>query len=192
DVQVLVSACTGFGVIVVQAERVRRWLLQEIDDVAILVRALGETTAFGCALPGAFPAARVRERPRLRRLAGLRARLRLDDERGLAGRLMHEADLLAAIFERQHLRWHVAFRQLIPRRQDDDVPPDAEAALEDNLAAFSKIARGILVRLDDAKTRLPSVCRHGAGEMNPNVVGAWVGVRQAAALRLRAADLLEL
>ena len=45
-------AFARLGVVVIQAERVRRRLLQEVDDVAILVRALGQARALGRALRG--------------------------------------------------------------------------------------------------------------------------------------------
>src|SRR5262249_28100107 len=43
DVQVLVRPLTRLGVVVVQVERMRLGLLQEVNDVGILVRALGKT-----------------------------------------------------------------------------------------------------------------------------------------------------
>src|SRR4030095_1363374 len=74
DVQVLVDAFARFGVVVVQAERVRVRRLQEVHDVAILMGAFGYTRAFGRTLSGRrFPAPRVRERARFRGVAGRRA-----------------------------------------------------------------------------------------------------------------------
>ena len=52
DVEILVGAFTRLGVVVVQAERVRLRLLQEVDDVAILVRAFLQAGALGRTLRG--------------------------------------------------------------------------------------------------------------------------------------------
>src|SRR6185436_17209110 len=97
DVEILVGAFTRFGVVVVQAERIGRGFLQEVDDVAILTRAFREARALGRTLRRhRLPGARVRQRTRLRRVAGWRAWPGFEDQRRGAWRLIHEADADAA------------------------------------------------------------------------------------------------
>ena len=45
DVDVAIDAFAGLGVVVIQAERVRLRALEEVDDLAILERALGHADA---------------------------------------------------------------------------------------------------------------------------------------------------
>src|SRR5439155_709313 len=47
DVEILVGAFARLGVVVIQAERVRFGRLQEVDDIAVLVGALGQPVALG-------------------------------------------------------------------------------------------------------------------------------------------------
>ena len=54
DVHVLVHALAGLRVVVVQVEGVRLRLLQEVDDVAVLLRALDEPVS--AARPARRPA----------------------------------------------------------------------------------------------------------------------------------------
>src|SRR5262249_17888226 len=55
DIEILVHAWTGLGVIVIEEEGMRLRLLQEVDDFAILVSAFGKTLLLGLSRERSFP-----------------------------------------------------------------------------------------------------------------------------------------
>jgi len=129
---------------------------------------------------------------RSRRGSRLRARLGFHDERGLARRLMHEADADAAVRLGKHLGRHVAIGELIAGGQHDGIAPDAERPIEHDRVALFVIALWILVRLDDADAGLAAVCWNRPREVHADVVRVGIGRRQAGGARFGAGDLVKL
>src|SRR5262249_52803676 len=131
-------------------------LLQEVDDVPILMRALAEPLLFRGARERRFPAALLGERLRHRRAAHLRAPDRTQYQRRFARASVEEADRETAVVLGQDLRWHRQADHLVAGRQYDLVALDTERPIEDQRLAVQVIALRILVGLedDDATTTL--------------------------------------
>ena len=175
DVGVAVDARARLGVVVVELERVRLGLLQEVDDVAILVRALGEAILLGLAFERRFPAALLRRRLRRCRRAGPRTLRRAEHERRLAFGAVHEADADPAVRFGDDLRRHGEADDLVARGQHDLVAAYAERPVEHDRLAVDVVALLVLVGLDDDEASL-AIRRHGASERHLDVIGVEVGV----------------
>src|SRR6267154_4444791 len=138
----------------IQAERVRHRLLEEIDDIAVLMRPFGEPLPLSFSRKRRLPTARLRQWMRSGGRAGLCARLCAEDQRGFGGSGVHEADGDAPVRLRQDLRWHVATYHFESFRKNHAVAFDAQAAIKNDGVAITVVALWIFVRLDDENTAL--------------------------------------
>src|SRR5262245_5696129 len=151
----------------VQAERVRLWSLEKVDDFAILARALRYADLIHRRLArrrvagGCYRAAGARRRSCRRPLC--RKRLRLDHERGLRRISVDEADSEASVCFLDHLRRDVARDELVATRQHYRVTRDTERTVEDDGVAFAAIALRVLVRFEDSDAAL-AAAGHGSRE----------------------------
>src|SRR5207302_9551741 len=132
----------------IQVERVRLWLLEEIDDISVLMRPLGEPLALGFSRERRFPTTRLREWMGRGGRTGLCVRPCAEDQRSLARAGAHETDGDAPVQLRQDLRRHVAAHQFETFRQDYAVAFNAQAAITNNGCAFTVTASRLLVGLD--------------------------------------------
>jgi len=122
------------------------------------------------------------------RWPGLRARLSAQNEGRFARTGIHEADGDAPIRLRQDLREDVAGHQFVACRQDHLVPPNTQAAIENNCLALAVVALRILVRLDDQDAPLP-LRRNGTRQLHFDVIPASIGAGHEWILRrLRTRD----
>ena len=132
----------------VEIERVGLGLLEEVDDLAVLVRAFVESIRGNA---GRF-------RRDARRLPCT------EYERRFGGRGVPERDLDPAVGFLQHLRGVVAGDDLVPVRQHDRIALDAEWPIEHERIALEVVALRVLVGLVDEHTALATVRWDRAGE----------------------------
>ena len=168
-------------------------LLQKVDDVAILMRAIGEPRAIGRPLRRRrLPAARAGQRTRLRGVAGLRAARRSDHEPSAGGALMHEADARSTVRFGQDLRWHIAIRDTVASRQHNGIASDAKWSFKNDPVAFASITLRIFVSLNNTNARLSSIGRDRPRELHFDIVARRIGLTESVFFRGCAVHLLEL
>ena len=135
--------------VVVEREGVGLGLLQKVDDVAVLMGALGGVsvrTIPGRATPSSLAEVAARGRAGG---SGLGVFYGFEDEWGFAGAGVHEGNCGAAVGLGENLRWDREAGEFVARGEHDLVAMDAERAVEDDGFAVGEVALGIFVGLDD-------------------------------------------
>lgn len=191
-VKVFIGAFVEFGVVVVEAESVSFRLLQEVDNVAILMGALGEARMLGFSFEGRLPTTGSRWGAWHGSGSCLRAEPGAENQGRFPGAGVQKADGDAAVRLRQNLRGNITADQFVAHRQNDFVSPDPKRTIENDSIAIAVIALCVLVGFEDQDASL-SFWRNGSSERNLDEVGIGIGVRHKRIFAgVGAADYLEL
>ncbi len=144
-----------FRVVVIKTKCVRFRLLQEVNDLAILVRPLGKPLLLRLSLEWRFPTLYRTGCPWRSPSTGLCAELAFHNEWSLRAAAIHEADRNPSVRLRQHLRRHITRHQLISPWQHNAVPGNAQRPVEDDRVALAIVTLRILISFQDQQARLP-------------------------------------